>query len=210
VVLQLSGNEGEEKDLTAFREDLDGFVQRYRAHSLKDIQLGPMLQEMTQLAVRHHVRLPASLALVGKAFAQMQLAATTLDPTLDPFSIAGSYVLKSTLRQFTGILDPKKMMYEVQKARTRFVRLFEAIEAATGARPGSKFQVHFRGTEQLERTISQAGRWLALALVVSGAMIGTGVTAVSSELPWGVPAGIASAGLVVALALLVDTARHSR
>lgn len=209
VVLQLAGVEGGEEDRTAFRQDLDQFLQRYRTFSLKDIQLGPMLQEMTQLAVRHRVRLPASLALVGKAFAQMQVAATTLDPTLDPFSMAGSFVLKSTVRQFAGAFDLKKLFYEVQKARTRFVRLLEAIEAATGARPGSKLQVQFRGTEQLERTISQGATWLALALVVSGAMIGTAVTAVSSDLPWAVPAGIALAGFIVALALLVKTVRRS-
>jgi predicted unusual protein kinase regulating ubiquinone biosynthesis (AarF/ABC1/UbiB family)/nucleotide-binding universal stress UspA family protein len=212
VVLRLAGGQGDEQgiDFTVFREDLDQFVQRYRARSLKDVQLGPMIQEMTQLAIRHHVRLPVSLALVGKAFAQMQLAATGLDPTLDPFSIAGSYALKSTVRQFTGILDPQKLFYEVQKARGRFMRLLESIEGATGARPGNKLQVHFRGTEQLERTIAQGSRWLAFGLVVSGALIATAVTAVSTKLPWGVPAGIAASGFVVALALLAESARRSR
>jgi predicted unusual protein kinase regulating ubiquinone biosynthesis (AarF/ABC1/UbiB family) len=210
IILRLAGDEGGERDITAFREDLDQFVQRYRARSLKDIQLGPMIQEMTELSIKHQVRLPASLALVGKAFGQMQLAATELDPTLDPFSIAGSYMLKSTLRQFSVILDRKKLFYEVQKARMRFMRLLEAIEGATGARPGSRFQVQIRGTERLEQTISQGARWLALTLVVSVALLGTAITAVSSRLPWGVPAGIASVGFVVALALLLDIARRSR
>ena len=46
--------------------------------------------------------MPASLALTGKAFAQMQLAAATLDPGLDPLSVAGSFVLKQTIRQLLG------------------------------------------------------------------------------------------------------------
>ena len=41
--------------------------------SLKEIQLGPVLQGITEIAARHDMRLPASLALTGKALAQMQL-----------------------------------------------------------------------------------------------------------------------------------------
>ena len=48
-----------------------------------------MLDEMTEIAARHGVRLPASLALIGKAFGQMQLAVAELDPTLDPFAAVG-------------------------------------------------------------------------------------------------------------------------
>ena len=212
VVLRLAGSPGDDQDVdfAVFRGDLEKFVQRYRTSSLKDVQLGPMIQEMTQLAIRHHVRLPASLALVGKAFAQMQLAATELDPTLDPFSVAGSYALQTTLRQFTGMLDPKKLYYEVQKARGRFMRLVEAIEGVTGARSGNKLQVQFQGTERLERTIAQSTRWLVLAFVVNGALIGTAVTAASSKLPWGVPAGIALGGFVAAGGLLLQFARRSR
>ena len=43
-----------------------------RISSLSEIQLGPLLQEVTEIAVRNNIRVPASLALTGKAFAQMQ------------------------------------------------------------------------------------------------------------------------------------------
>ena len=45
---------------------------------------------MTEIALRHDVALPASLTLTAKALAQMQLAAATLDPDIDPFDVAGS------------------------------------------------------------------------------------------------------------------------
>ena len=65
-----------------------------------------MLQDVTTIAVRYNVRLPASLALTAKAFSQMQLAAAELDPTLDPLSVVGSFVFKYTIRQLLGGLDP--------------------------------------------------------------------------------------------------------
>ena len=41
-------------------------MAKYRTASLKDIQLGPILQEMTEISMRHDVPLPASLALTGE------------------------------------------------------------------------------------------------------------------------------------------------
>jgi hypothetical protein len=47
-----------------------------------------------ELSVRRGVRLPSLLALIGKAFGQMQLAAAGLDPTLDRFTVAGHFCLR--------------------------------------------------------------------------------------------------------------------
>jgi hypothetical protein len=47
-----------------------------------------------ELSVWRGVRLPSLLALIGKAFGQMQLAAAGLDPTLDRFTVAGHFCLR--------------------------------------------------------------------------------------------------------------------
>ena len=67
------------------------------------------------------------MALMGKAFAQMQLVAAELDPTLDPFSVAESFLLRNTLRQVRESIDPKKLFYDLQKARLRVTRVLEAV-----------------------------------------------------------------------------------
>ena len=76
-------------------------------HRCRDIQLGPMLQEMTMIAVRHGVPLPASLTLTAKAIAQMQLATAELDPELDPFEVAGSFAMRSVLGGMGGPSRPE-------------------------------------------------------------------------------------------------------
>jgi len=203
VVLMLSAGDGSADAINteAFQADLQGLILRYRSLSLRDIQLGPMLQEVTEISVRHNVRVPASLTLMGKAFAQMQLVAAELDPSLDPFSVAESFVLRNTMRQLAGALDPKKTFYEVQKARLRLVRVVEAIEGAVGARPGGSLQVQFRGTELLEASITQAGRRLSLAFGLSAALIGAAMAAGSDRAPrWLAPlmggvGGLLAAGL---------------
>jgi predicted unusual protein kinase regulating ubiquinone biosynthesis (AarF/ABC1/UbiB family) len=201
VVLMLASGGPDELDAAAFQSDLEQLIHRYRSLSLRDIQLGPLLQEVTEIAVRHNVRVPASLALMGKAFAQMQLVAADLDPALDPFSVAESFVVRNTMRQLAGSLDPKKAFYELQKGRLRIERLLNAVEGAVGARPGSSFQVQFRGTEPLETSITQGSRRLSLAFGMSAALLGAAMAAGSDRAPrWLAPfmggiGGLLAAGL---------------
>jgi ubiquinone biosynthesis protein len=210
VVLMLADGEGrgDAVDIAAFREDMEQLIARYRDLSLKELRLGPILQEVTEISVRRNVRVPASLALMGKAFGQMQMAAAELDPDLDLFSVAESFVLRNTLRQLAGGLDPKKVFYETQKARVRLVRLLEAIEGAVGARPGARLQVDFRGTEPLEETIDRASRRLSFALGLGGALVGAALTANSERAPRWVPAAMGTIGSALAARLLMDRSRR--
>jgi predicted unusual protein kinase regulating ubiquinone biosynthesis (AarF/ABC1/UbiB family)/nucleotide-binding universal stress UspA family protein len=194
-------------DVEAFQEELGALMARNRGVSLKEIQLGPVLQEMTEIALRYDVPLPASLTLTAKALAQMQLAAATMDPDVDPFDVAGKFMMRNLIRGMGGKLDPKTLFYQAQRFKVRFEKVVEAIERLIGARPGQKLEVNFRAAT-LETTIRRAGRRLAISLTAGAAILATALTAVSSDrvARW-VPAafGVISAGLL--LALLVDLIR---
>jgi predicted unusual protein kinase regulating ubiquinone biosynthesis (AarF/ABC1/UbiB family) len=193
-------------DIDRFREELGGLMARYRNVSLREIQLGPILQEMTEIAIRHDVPLPASLALTGKALAQMQLATAELDPELDPFEVAGSFLMRSLVGRIRDRADPKKLFYEAQKLKVRFARLTEAVERLAGTRPGPKLQVNFRA-EPLERTVHQAGRRLSLGITAGAALLGAAMTA-SAEVAGWVPAALGALGGGLTLALLPDLLRR--
>jgi ubiquinone biosynthesis protein len=211
VTLMLAGeDQSKDVDLQGFEEDLGNLLEQYRGLSLKQIQLGPILQEMTEISIRHDVRLPASMALTGKALAQMQLATAELDPELDPFDVAGQYVVKRLTGQMREKMDPRRLFYEAQKMRVRATRLVEAVERLAGARPGPKLQVHFRGIEGLETTIHKAGRRLALAFSAAGALLGTAITATSARVAGWVPIVLAATGGLLAVGLIVDLLRGRR
>ncbi len=210
IVLLLAGTGGGQElvDIEAFQADIAELIEHYRSMSLQQLELGPLLQEITNLSIRHNVRLPASLALTSKAFSQMQLAAAELDPTLDPFAVAQSYVFRNTARRAAAFLDPQTLFYEAQKVRVRVSRMTEALEGAVGARPGGNFQVNFRGTERLEDTIETASRQVSLALTASGALAVTALTANSERAPRWLPVVIGSVGSALAASLLVHRPRR--
>jgi ubiquinone biosynthesis protein len=211
VVLMIAGEDQRaDIDVGAFQAELGALLARYRHLSLKEIQLGPILQEITEISIRHDVRLPASLALTGKALAQMQLATAELDPTLDPFSVAGTFLVKNLTGRVRDRLDPKKLFYEGQKLRVRAVRLIESVERLAGARPGPKLQVMFRGIEPLEVAVRRAARRLSLALTAGGALVGTAITASSSNVDGWVPVTLGILGGALTGGLVVDLVRRGR
>jgi len=210
VSLMLSGAiDRSDLDVEAFQDEIGVLMGKYRGASLKDIQLGPVLQEMTEISLRHGVPLPASLTLTAKALAQMQLAAAQLDPEVDPFDVAGRFLMRSVLKGMGAKTDPKALFYQTQRLKVRFMRVVEAIERLIGARPGQKLEVNFRATT-LEQTIRRAGRRLALALTAGAAILGTALTAVSEKVAGWVPVAFGISAFLLTLGLVVDLLRKPK
>jgi len=209
VLMIASADQKPDLDVGAFQAELGALMARYRHLSLKEIQLGPILQEITEISIRHDVPLPASLALTGKAMAQMQLATAELDPELDPFTVAGTFLMRSFTKRVGQQMDPKKVFYEAQKVRIRLVRLVEAFERLAGARPGPKLQVNFRA-ERLEDTVRRAGRRLSMGVIAGAALLGTAITASSTHVAGWVPFALGATGAVFVGGLLADLLRRNR
>jgi predicted unusual protein kinase regulating ubiquinone biosynthesis (AarF/ABC1/UbiB family)/nucleotide-binding universal stress UspA family protein len=210
TVLMLAGEEHRgDLDLDHLEREFAQFIDRFQVGSLSDIRIGPMLDGMIQIASRHGVRLPASLALSGKAFGQVQLAIAELDPTLDPFRVVGDFLVRNVRERLRHQADPQRLFYEGQKLKLRLGRLVEAIERATGARPGPKLQVDFLGSARIEDAIGRAGRRLALAAVAAAGVVGAATTAAASTAGW-IPISFAAVSAVVGTWLTLELRRGQR
>jgi ubiquinone biosynthesis protein len=207
ILLLLAPELPEKLDYDAFRDEIGELLAEYRHKSLSEIQLGPIMQGLTEIASRHGVRLPAALALVGKALAQMQLTAAELDPELDPFSVVGGFVAKNLLTRVRTSADPKRIFYELQKIEVRANALVEAIERIAGARPGARMQIDLKGTTPLEDTIRTAARALALAIAAGSCLVAAGSTASAHVAAW-IPITLGAAGAVLTLMLLLGLRRR--
>jgi len=209
VILMLSATVDQSKlDIEAFRGQIRSLMAKYHGGSIKNIQLGPVLQDMIDASFRHGVPLPASLTLTAKTLAQMQLAATQLDPDIDPFDVAGRFLMRSLLQRMVGKTDAKVLFYQSQKMKVRAMRIFEALERLIGARPGQKLELNFRAVS-LEETVCRAGRRLALGLTAGFAVLASALTAISEHVGGWVPMATGLVGTVFALALVVDLLRRN-
>ncbi|TMJ98010.1 MAG: AarF/ABC1/UbiB kinase family protein [Actinobacteria bacterium] len=209
LVLMLSpGEPPVDLDLSAFQSELGEVLMRYRRLSLREIQLGPVLQGITEVATRHGVQLTAELALTGKALAQMQMTAAELDPELDPFSVVGSFVARNVLGRVRGGADPKRLFYDVRKGHLRVTRLLDAAERVMGSRPGPKLQIEIRAIRPLEASIRAAARRISLAVTAGSALVAAGTTAASGRVEAWVPLTLGVAGATLTAMLLFDLLRR--
>jgi predicted unusual protein kinase regulating ubiquinone biosynthesis (AarF/ABC1/UbiB family)/nucleotide-binding universal stress UspA family protein len=172
VMLMLADDAAVDVDMEALEGDFAAFIARYRSTgSLKDIDIGAMLEEMVEIGGRHRIQLPAALALSGKAFGQMQLAVAALDPSLDAFSVIGSFLRRSLGERARAAASPQQLFYEAQKLKVRVGRLIESVERMTGARPGGRMQVEFIGSREIEAAITRTGRRLIVAAALTAGAV---------------------------------------
>jgi predicted unusual protein kinase regulating ubiquinone biosynthesis (AarF/ABC1/UbiB family) len=207
VVLML-GEAPPDLDFDALRAAFAGYIDRHRVTSFGDIQLGPMLDDLIELAARYGIRLPASMALTGKAFSQMQLAVAELDPELDPFSAVGGFMFRGLRERLRGALDPQRYVYESEKLKLRATRFFESIERMTGARPGQGLQIELRGSRTLEEAIRRAGRRIALAFAGGAALLAAVLAAAAQSIDTWVPITLGVGAGVTWVALAFELRRR--
>ncbi len=203
VTLMMTGSlDRSDLDVPRFQSEIGEVMAKYRKTALAEMQIGPLLQEMSVIGFRHGVPLPASLTLAAKALAQVQLATTSLDPKLDPYDVAGKFLMRVMIKRLGAALEPKALLYQSQKLKVRAERVIEAIEHLIGARPGQKLVVNFKAN-LLEDTVRRTGRRLAVGLIAAASILASGLTATSVTAAEWIPVtfGIVAGVLILGLSL---------
>ena len=191
-------------DMPRFQSEIGDVMAKYRTAALSELQIGPILQEMSAVSLRHGVPLPASLTLAVKALAQVQLATAELDPALDPYDVAGKFLTRWVVKRMGMTLNPKTLVYQAQKLKVRALRVMEAVEHLIGASPGQKLMVNFRANS-LEDIVRRTGRLLALGLTAAASVLASGLTVIATgvaewiPITFGAVAGLLTVGLVIDL-----------
>lgn len=205
VTLMMTGSiDRSDLDVPRFQSEIGEVMAKYRKAALAEMQIGPLLQEMSTIAFRHGVPLPASLTLAAKALAQVQLATANLDPKLDPYDVAGKFLMRVMIKRMGAALDPKALVYQLQKFKVRAERVAEAVEHLIGARPGQKLVVNFKANS-LEEMVRRTGRRLALGVAAATSILSSALTVMSGTvadwvpLTFGIVAGLLTLGLVLDL-----------
>lgn len=207
VTLMMTGAiDRSDLDIPRFQAEIGEVMGKYRKAALAEMQIGPLLQEMSAIAFRHGVPLPASLTLAAKALAQVQLATASLDPTLDPYDVAGKFLMRVMIKRMGAALDPQALAYQLQKFKVRAERVTEAIEHLIGARPGQKLVVNFKANS-LEDMVRRTGRRLALGLTAAASVLASGLTVTSGTVADWIPATFGIVAGLLTLGLVLDLIR---
>lgn len=79
-------------DRVALEQDIDRLLKKIYGLPLKDIRAREVIEEITPIAFRHHLRLPSDFWLLGKTLTMMEGVGLQLDPNFDIFEVSKPYV----------------------------------------------------------------------------------------------------------------------
>lgn len=135
------------------RDDIDRLREKYYGVPLSQISLGEAINQMFATAQKHKIKMPADLALVGKALLTMEGIVARLDPQLSILAVAEPFG-KKLLRER---LHPKNLAQELWRNLSTVSELFSQLPRYV-QELGS---VAGRGRLHLEVSVSEIDRILA-------------------------------------------------
>jgi ubiquinone biosynthesis protein len=179
-------------NVKALRRDLAEFLDRYYEVPLKQLDMGRIISELTEIMRQHRIRLPADLALVGKAVITVEGLGRSLDPEFDIIGMARPYVDRIMLRK----LNPLNQLGSYLRSLGEFNRLFKALPGdirtvVTKLKRGElRIRFEHRGLANLISELDKASNRLSASLIIAALIVGSSMLVQSAIRPliFGVPA----------------------
>ncbi|RTZ98255.1 MAG: AarF/ABC1/UbiB kinase family protein [Deltaproteobacteria bacterium] len=174
----------EEPNLRMLEKDLAEFNGRHLYKPLKDIELGPLLHHLLELAARHRLRFPPNLFLMMKALATVEGVACALDPEFNLIAQATPFIEQIKLER----MHPQRIADELSHLATdwyEFLSQFpqDLMEIIRQVRHRKlSFRHDFTGLDTMLDTYSQISNRISFSIVIAALIIGSALIVIS-EIP---------------------------
>ncbi|MBI3743627.1 MAG: AarF/ABC1/UbiB kinase family protein [Chloroflexi bacterium] len=179
------GITGRELDRVALRRDIDFLTGKYQASSVDQISTRVLIDEVLEVARKHHLRVPPHLAMLLKTLIMAEGVGAELDPTFNltqrirPY--AGDYLygkksFKRNAKKFAQAgLDALGLATELP---IRLRRILMDVE-----RGGLGINVRHAGLEEAVQRVDKAVNRLVLGVLTAALLVGLAVVLSVADLP---------------------------
>jgi ubiquinone biosynthesis protein len=173
-------------DRVALERDLRRMMHKYYGLSIREFQVGEMVEEFMTVAFRHRLRFPSNLWLVAKTLGMVEGLGLKLAPDFDLFTAAQGYVRRYRMRTWLptewgpsvlrGASDMTDLMLRLPKQTTRLLEQAERGNLEAQIRMPDMLEV----TDRLDRIANR----LALSMLTAAFTIAIGWVIPSLNLDW--------------------------
>ena len=194
------------------RTDLENAIEPLVGRKLSQMPPMAYVERIMGLALKHHLRLPRELFLVGKCLVLFEGLFRRLSPELDFFAIARPYARRlitqrSIIGTFTRKLRREAMeLLDVASALPREIHL--ALRKIT--RNDLQLKLHLMGLDPYVRRLDRASNRLTFAVIISAIIVGSSIIIPAARdtaaLQWLVVGGFVI-GVLLALWLIIGIMR---
>jgi ubiquinone biosynthesis protein len=174
LLLEL-GEYDEEPDRRVFEKEIEEFMGKHLFKSLKDMDVGRMLQDLLDIATRNRIRVPPVIFLMMKAFTSVEGIARLLDPDFDMIGHAEPFVKRAKLSRYS----PRKIAEDVIGAFTDSLSVMhdlprEVLQVARLTRQNKlTVTMEIKGFDVFMRTHDQVSNRLSFAVIIAALVIGS-------------------------------------
>lgn len=162
-------------DIRGLKLDLTDFLDRYYQVPLSQLDVGKIINELTEIIRKHHIMLPADLTLMAKAMVTEEGVGRSLDPNFDLINMAKPYVEKLMMRK----LDPRRHLKEFASTMDDFNRLIKILPAeirtiVTKIKKGDlNIKFEHKGLEHFISELDKASNRLSFSMIIAALIIGS-------------------------------------
>lgn len=193
----------EDVDRNRLAYDLSRFLNKYYGTPIKYVRARELIDEITAITYRHHLRLPATWWLVGQTIAMLEGIGLQLDPDFDVFKAAEPHVKRLMTKLFlpqerwvqTLLMDGANWGELLHRLPRVGNRMLERLERNEG------FRMEIKDAERLLGRIDRLVTRLALSLLVAAFVIALPIL-LQLTTPGSLPRGL----IMVSLVPIIGTA----
>jgi ubiquinone biosynthesis protein len=167
----------EGSDLQAFKRDFIDFLEVYYERPLKHINIGEVFNKTLEIALKHSMRVPVDLMLLGKTLLFIEEVGRQLDPDINLAEISRPYAR----RLINERLKPKRIIRDTIKSITdlsSIVKYFpNQINMLFKKLIKGELEIEFMhmGLDNLIKEIDRSSNRIAFGLIISSLIVGSSI-----------------------------------
>lgn len=175
----------EEPDMRLLGKDVADFMGAHLYRSLKDIQIGKLLQQMLDLAARHRLRIPPEIFLMMKAISTVEGVGLALDPGFDMLMHSEPFIRQVKLARFS----PKRLSSDAVSLAGQYMDFLQEfpkdlLEITRNIRQKKfTFMLELKNMENMLATHDQISNRISFSIIIAALIIGSALIVISKTPP---------------------------
>jgi len=177
------GAVGEGSDQAALQRDVRRLLVRYYDVSLESLPIAQFLGEVMEIAFRHHVRLPADLALLARTVVVLEGVVRSLDPSLVLAHHLEPFVAQFIRRRMSVkrmLVDSVATLREMEEMLRVLPRRVESISGQL-ERGDMTLGVEIRRLNQALGRVETIGNRISFSVIVAAMIVGSALILLGGE-----------------------------
>lgn len=164
-----------EVDLKELKIEIKDFIDKYYGVSLKQLEIGVIIEEILGIMIHHQIKIPSDLALLVKALVTIEGVGRDLDPDFDMVAHTKPFAKKLVSQKYSpfnlwnkGSETARELFDFLQVFPKEFSWLIKSL------RKGD-FNINFKhkGLEKLILEIDRASNRLSFSMIIAALIVGS-------------------------------------